>query len=150
MCMFRSSGIRKKLLAASKLKDCEAIQPWISSICNHLYWAAVSTPQGQGDLILDKWMSVKDHVQNHHAGFDGLFPECSHEQLVGRETQKQWLQPSKFKLLHDVIHSFLMHTSVNLIILHIILVLGCAQVWKFHMFAAQPRCVPNPGRYQLH
>ncbi len=31
---------------------------------NHLYWSAVSTPDGNGDLIKAKWMSVVNHVHN--------------------------------------------------------------------------------------
>lgn len=34
----------------SKLKDCESQQPWIKSLCNHLYWVPASTPSGHGQM----------------------------------------------------------------------------------------------------
>ncbi|XP_072772653.1 uncharacterized protein [Nerophis lumbriciformis] len=42
-----AKSIGKKLKAIDKLKDCEDLKPWVLSIINHLYWAAVSTPPGE-------------------------------------------------------------------------------------------------------
>ncbi|KAL5021397.1 hypothetical protein ScPMuIL_000552 [Solemya velum] len=86
-------GLRKKLEAASKTPDCSDIKPWIPSIINHLYWSAVSTPPNQGDMILSKWISVVEHVQNSHSNFGGLFPQCAHGRLEGREIKKKWIKP---------------------------------------------------------
>jgi hypothetical protein len=38
------SGLKKKLVSLAKEKQCEDLQPWVKSICNHLYWVAASTP----------------------------------------------------------------------------------------------------------
>ncbi|KAI8494608.1 hypothetical protein Bbelb_278340 [Branchiostoma belcheri] len=86
-----AKGVKKKLQNLSKLKDCQALKPWVSSIVNHLYWSVVSTPRGSEDMIEDKWRSVHDHTHNIHEGFEGQFPECAHGPLEGREQQKQWL-----------------------------------------------------------
>ena len=35
---------------------------------NHLYWSAVSTPDGDGEMILAKWLSVDNHIHNKTLG----------------------------------------------------------------------------------
>ncbi|KAL5011915.1 hypothetical protein ScPMuIL_010466 [Solemya velum] len=84
--------LKKKLLALSKTKDCEDVLGWIKSISNHLYWCAVSTPTGDGDVMWAKWLSVCSHIQNIHNGHDDLFPSCLHDGLTSREIKKKkWL-----------------------------------------------------------
>ncbi|KAI8497643.1 hypothetical protein Bbelb_242950 [Branchiostoma belcheri] len=86
-------GIKKKLQTLSPKRDYQdPIKPWVGSIVNHLYWAVISTPAGNGQLIADKWKSVLEHIHNRHNGFDGLFPQCTHGPLEGQETQKPWLK----------------------------------------------------------
>ena len=68
-----SSGFKKKVTAMSKLKDCESLQPWIKSLCNHLYWVPASTPSGHGQLMLEKWQSVCNHVQNINENDGDIF-----------------------------------------------------------------------------
>ena len=97
MVIIFQTAIRKKLDKASKTSDCADLKAWTPSICNHLYWSAVSTPPDQGDLIAAKWRSVVDHIQNHHTGFGGLFEECCHGELDGKEAKKLWLKPSKIQ-----------------------------------------------------
>ena len=46
------------LEAAAKLKDCDLIGHWQSSIINHLYWCVVSTPNGNSELIKAKRLSL--------------------------------------------------------------------------------------------
>ncbi|XP_062596145.1 uncharacterized protein LOC134257557 [Saccostrea cucullata] len=88
-----AKGLKKKLVALSKEKNCEALQPWIRSMCNHLYWVPASTPSGNGQLMLEKWESIVNHVQNIHEHDGQLYTECSHGPLEGREQQKKWLIP---------------------------------------------------------
>ena len=80
-----AKSVGKKLKSAAKLNDCEDIQPWIQSIINHLYWSAVSTEPGQGELIVAKWSSVVNHVINKHNHSNKLFSKCAHEELVIRK-----------------------------------------------------------------
>ncbi|XP_067659703.1 uncharacterized protein [Haliotis asinina] len=76
-----AKGLRKKMEALVKEKDCSIVGRWIRSICNHLYWAAASTPDGNGDVIRDKWLSVVNHIQNTHYGHGKHFPSCLHPDL---------------------------------------------------------------------
>ncbi|XP_061898569.1 uncharacterized protein LOC133646801 isoform X3 [Entelurus aequoreus] len=76
-----AKSIGKKLKAIYKHKDCEDLKPWVQSIINHLYWAAVSTPPGEGELLVAKWKSVERHIQNIHKDHGDLFPICTHGQL---------------------------------------------------------------------
>ncbi|XP_061891027.1 uncharacterized protein LOC133641150 [Entelurus aequoreus] len=86
-----AKSIGKKLKAIYKHKDCEDLKPWVQSIINHLYWAAVSTPPGEGELLVAKWKSVERHIQNIHKDHGDLFPICTHGQL---QRQKKWLKQS--------------------------------------------------------
>lgn len=89
------SGLKKKILAASKLKECEYISRWNKSLTNHLYWVAASTPDGDGDVMWAKWESVENHIHNVHEGHSDAFPTCAHETLDGDKRQKKWIKPGK-------------------------------------------------------
>jgi solute carrier family 8 (sodium/calcium exchanger) len=91
--VFCFQGLKKKLLAISKLRGCEDLSPWIRSIVNHLYWSASSTPDGNGDMILAKWMSLQNHILGVHSGHSDLFPACAHEPITENESRKKWLKP---------------------------------------------------------
>lgn len=43
-------GLKKKLVALSKEKDCEVLEEWIRSITNHLYWVPSATPEGEDQV----------------------------------------------------------------------------------------------------
>ncbi|XP_062601407.1 uncharacterized protein LOC134263113 [Saccostrea cucullata] len=84
-----AKGLKKKLTAMSKEKGCEQLQEWIRSICNHLYWSAASTPDGNGRLMLEEWQSVANHVQNIHEHDGELYDTCPHGPLEGIERPKK-------------------------------------------------------------
>ena len=86
-----TSGVKKKLLALAKEKDCQDVSKWIKSITNHLYWTAASCNEGEGDLMESKWKSVSSHIQNIHHGHKGPFEQCQH----GNITDRVWLKPGK-------------------------------------------------------
>ena len=67
-------------------------------MCNHLYWVPASTPSGNGQLMLEKWESIVNHVQNIHEHDGQLYTECAHGALEGRERQKKWLTPGNFDI----------------------------------------------------
>lgn len=81
------------MTALSKEKECDALTDWIRSITNHLYWVAASTPDGDGDLMWEKWQSVGNHIQNVHSGHGSLFPTCTHAELDSSTRKKKWLKP---------------------------------------------------------
>ena len=55
-------------------------------ISNHLYCSAVSSPEGQGELIVAKWESILNHRHNVHTRHDDArFPSCAYDELTGRE-----------------------------------------------------------------
>ncbi|XP_033725289.1 uncharacterized protein LOC117315251 [Pecten maximus] len=88
-----AKGLKKKVLALSKEKDCGELSSWIKSITNHLYWVAASTPEADADLMMQKWRSLENHIQNIHEGHGELFPKCLHPDLAGQERRKRWLKP---------------------------------------------------------
>jgi fucose permease len=50
--------LKKKLVSLAKEKQCEDLQPWVKSICNHLYWVAASTPSNNRELMMEKWQTM--------------------------------------------------------------------------------------------
>lgn len=44
-------------------------------------------------MMLEKWESVVNHVQNIHAHDGQLHTKCPHGPLEGRERHKKWLKP---------------------------------------------------------
>ena len=67
-------GLKKKLLALGKEKQCEGFIGWTKSIINHLYWVPTSTPDDSPKLKWEKWISVFNHIQNIHKGHCDHFP----------------------------------------------------------------------------
>ena len=43
-------------------------------------------------MVLAKWESLLQHIQNVHDGFDGLYKKCQHPEDL---TDRPWLDPSK-------------------------------------------------------
>jgi solute carrier family 8 (sodium/calcium exchanger) len=83
----------------AKQANCDGVRDWIRSIANHLYWCASSTPDGDPDLMVAKWLSVDNHIHNVHEGHDSeLFPRCDHEQIDETMRRKKWIKPSKYLL----------------------------------------------------
>lgn len=102
-------GLRKKLVALSKEKDCTDLKEWIDSIINHLYWSVMSTDSAEPNLVEAKWTSVLNHIVNIHTHNNELFPKCEHKRLRGRAARKKWLKPCKYVLyiLHSRIFFFI-------------------------------------------
>ena len=77
---------------AAKLKECEILGEWSRSMVNHLYWCAMSTDDGNGDVILEKWLSLINHMHNEHHGHGKTYKKCGHECLQNRK----WLKHRKY------------------------------------------------------
>lgn len=90
------AGTCKKIDKLAKKKTCAAAGAWAKSVSNHLYWVAASTPDGDGDVMLAKWLSVANHIQDVHHHASDLFPRCVHGELNVPGRKKKWLQPSKW------------------------------------------------------
>ena len=87
------TGLKKKLLDLSK-NNCSIVGKWIRSIINHLYWCISSTPDGNGDVIEAKWLSVANHIRNKHKGHSVLFPKCLHGKYKVKDGQAvEWMKP---------------------------------------------------------
>ncbi|PIK35763.1 hypothetical protein BSL78_27407 [Apostichopus japonicus] len=89
-----AKGTCKKIDKLAKKKTCAAAGAWAKSVSNHLYWVAASTPDGDGDVMLAKWLSVANHIQDVHQHDSDLFPRCVHGELNVPGRKKKWLQPS--------------------------------------------------------
>ena len=86
------SGITKKVLQASKESGNEKLLIWLKGIRSHLYWCAMSTKQGFGELIVAKWKSLMRHICNKHTDHpDAIFDKCAHGPLEKRD----WLKTGK-------------------------------------------------------
>ena len=100
--MFKFSGLKKKLFAISKEKDCGELQQWIKSIINHLYWTAATSEGLEADVILARWLSLNNHIINIHSDHSALFTTCEHGPLEGRERHKLWLKPGMYVVLYII------------------------------------------------
>ena len=85
-----AKGLSKKIDALSKQKDCEDLSLWKKSICNHVYYCAASSANGDAMVI--------------HSHDAPLYPACDHEPLTTNE--RQWLESgSKAAIkLEEVLH----------------------------------------------
>ncbi|KAK3749112.1 hypothetical protein QZH41_019408 [Actinostola sp. cb2023] len=72
MCGIKKKEIRKVLTAISKEKECEDLKVWIKPCENHLYWSAMSTYDGNGQVIWAKFKSFLSHITDKHDDLDDL------------------------------------------------------------------------------
>lgn len=85
------AAFRKKVNKLAKEKGCDIIGQWSKSMVNHLYWCALSTKSGDGEEMLEKWLSLLNHVHNKHRGHGKLYKKCTHSRLRNRK----WLKHCK-------------------------------------------------------
>jgi len=59
-----------------------------------MYWCAATTPDGNGQMMQEKWKILPLHIQNIHTNAQSdLHKECGHGQLEGDAANRLWLQP---------------------------------------------------------
>ena len=76
------------LSTLAKSKGMASLQQWIKPCLNHLYWAATTTSDGNGDVIWAKFKSFLSHIIDKHVDLDEpLFNKCAH----GDIEERQWL-----------------------------------------------------------
>ena len=85
------AAFKKKVNKLSKEKGCEIVGEWQRSMINHLYWCAHSTKDGNTEVILEKWLSIINHIHNKHRGHGKLYKRCAH----GRLPNRKWLKYRK-------------------------------------------------------
>ncbi|MES9883742.1 MAG: hypothetical protein ABW185_23060 [Sedimenticola sp.] len=78
-----SAAVKKKVEAAGKRKGCEILCQWSPSISNHLYFCAAFS-NGNGELLVEIWTSLMNHVADVHDGHGLLYPSCQHGELDDR------------------------------------------------------------------
>ncbi|XP_064464730.1 uncharacterized protein LOC135400449 [Ornithodoros turicata] len=83
-----SKSVKKKLTSVSKSASCRSLQGWIQGTSNHLYWCA-RAGGGNGQMAVDAWLSIQNHVINVHDGHSGTYRRCLHEPI----TNGDWLDP---------------------------------------------------------
>ncbi|XP_072168561.1 uncharacterized protein [Diadema setosum] len=98
-----AKGMQKKITAISKLKDCDVAGLWKQSIIRHVYWAAASTQDGNGEMIAAKYASIFNHIRNVHH-HDGIFKRCEHAEDY---PQREWMKEAYVEEL--------MHEAMNLV-----------------------------------
>ena len=86
------AGVKKKVEAAGKRKNCAVLCDWSQSISNHLYFCAASS-QGDGELLEQMWRSLLNHVVDIHEGHGNRYPKCQHGELEDRA----WIKRGIFK-----------------------------------------------------
>ncbi|XDV52409.1 hypothetical protein PO909_021139 [Leuciscus waleckii] len=85
-------GMIKKLASLSRYKDNRALQPWIKSIGNHL-WFTSSSCGGDPDELIKRWKSILHHICGVHSWIeDGEPKKCMHSELSSEEQRKKkWI-----------------------------------------------------------
>ena len=94
VAIFYQTGLSKKIDKLAKKKDCEDVGQWRQSISNHMYWCAASTPDGNRQLMQEKWKMLPLHIENIHSNPNNdVYSECGHGELEGEARDRLWLQP---------------------------------------------------------
>ncbi|CAN8016641.1 unnamed protein product, partial [Ixodes persulcatus] len=86
-----AKGVNKKIVAVARAKKHSVLLKWIKTIIRHLHWCA-RTSDGDGKLVLAKWVSLIRHMINVHEHPDPLHPACEH----GKISDRLWLEEGKF------------------------------------------------------
>ncbi|XP_065065424.1 uncharacterized protein LOC135691494 [Rhopilema esculentum] len=81
--------LTKKLIKAGNENNCQIINKWTATIRNHLYWCATSSKQGFGQLIIAKWKSIINHIQDIYTHEDPLFNTCIHQTF---DRKRKWIK----------------------------------------------------------
>ncbi|XP_071795886.1 uncharacterized protein [Asterias amurensis] len=87
-----AKGIKKKMVACGRQKDCGIIVDWIKAIVSQIYRIPSSNSSGDGELMAAKFKSTSRHIINVHEGHDEPYPVCAHGPLTGQRKQNGFSQ----------------------------------------------------------
>ena len=78
---------------------------WAPAVVNHLYWS-INTCNGNGDDLVERFLSVTQHVCNKHT-FPGLYyTRCAHDRYTEEESlSRDWIKPGS--PTHEALLKFL-------------------------------------------
>ncbi|KAM7307032.1 uncharacterized protein ISCGN_010668 [Ixodes scapularis] len=95
-----AKGVNKKIVAVARGTKHSVLLKWIKTIIRHLHWCA-RTSDGDGKLVLAKWVSLIRHMINVHEHPDPLHPACEH----GKISDRLWLEEGTetFKKLEAIL-----------------------------------------------
>ncbi|XP_073714613.1 uncharacterized protein [Misgurnus anguillicaudatus] len=138
-------GFFKKLLSISRHKENQELQPWIRSICNHL-WYSCATCGGDPNELLVKWKSILYHIVGVHSWIEeGNTKKCDHNDLnPEQQWRKKWLQKESHayrtlerlvldkRLLNDLRQMALFKHTGELEVFHSALLKYCSKSLHFH------------------
>lgn len=89
-----AKGLGKKLDKMGIKTGMEPVNLWKRSIRNHIYWVASSSADQTSEVMVAKWESVANHIQNKHRHTNPLYPRCEHKRLTGPDRKKKWMTPN--------------------------------------------------------
>ncbi|KAK3740395.1 hypothetical protein QZH41_000916 [Actinostola sp. cb2023] len=99
--------IRKVLTAISKEKECLDLKVWIKPCENHLYWSAMSTYDGNGQVIWAKFKSFLSHITDKHDDLDDpLFNKCLHGPIPHRTWLRRASRVNTTRLKERILSAF--------------------------------------------
>ncbi|XP_016331534.1 uncharacterized protein LOC107680243 [Sinocyclocheilus anshuiensis] len=129
----------------SRYKDNRELQPWIRSICNHL-WYCSATCGGDPDELIEYWKSILFHITGVHSWIEeGKPKKCGHNDLSPQQQQrKKWLGKNSRAfhtlqslvldkgLLKDLRQMALFKHTGQLEVFHSVLLKYCSKNLHFH------------------
>ena len=75
-----AKSVKKRIEKQSQQSEYRELLQWKNTVTNHLYWCA-ATSDGDGAMIVEKWLSILNHVINKHEHAGPRFVSCQHETL---------------------------------------------------------------------
>ncbi|XP_052788440.1 uncharacterized protein LOC128223186 [Mya arenaria] len=110
-----AKSVGKKNSKRSKQTGCERLSTWIKSVVNHLWWCC-ATCDGNGDVLVEKWLSIVHHVCNRHVFPRHHVTECCHGRLeptVERKTKWLKMQSPEHQALTNVVNNKLLVKDIR-------------------------------------
>ncbi|XP_046864355.1 uncharacterized protein LOC124458369, partial [Xenia sp. Carnegie-2017] len=104
--------VNKILKKIAKEKGCQELLPWVKPCVNHLYWSAMSTEDGDGQVIWAKFSSFLEHMANVHSNLPNpIFNACAHGDDI---EERMWLNKGKtFSVVFEKTQAALLNSNLK-------------------------------------